>query len=108
MYTISKFVILNMEVRLTCGEWNLYLNVMKFQNIMILAVALFVTKDIPILYQFLNTYTGLLIVVNMKKAWYLLNNRKNKIGYSHSSKSNDLNWQMRDNTAEEFYHLWTI
>ena len=33
------------------------------------------------------------------------NNRKNKIGYSHSSKSNDLNWQMRDNTAEEFYHL---
>ena len=32
MYTISKFVTLDMEVHLTCGEWNLYLKVMKFQN----------------------------------------------------------------------------
>ena len=91
MYTISKFVTLDMEVHLTCGEWNLYLKVMKFQNIMILAVALLFTKDIPTIYHFLNIYIGLLIVVN--------------IGYSHSSKNNDLNWQKRDNTVEEFYHL---
>ena len=67
MYTISKFVTLDMEVHLTCGEWNLYLKVMKFQNIMILAVALLFTKDIPTIYHFLNIYIGLLIVVNMKK-----------------------------------------